>query len=73
MILSSHWTSTYFSILWTEPRPVINEEKFQKFLGARYKIPVEKSFLNELWLPDVEILNLKNLETKDVFTKLENQ
>ena len=63
----------YFSILWTEPRLVINEEKFQKILGARYKIPVEKSFLNELWLPDVEILNLKNLETKDVFTKLENQ
>ena len=65
--------TAYLSIQWTDPRLIIDEERFKEISGNRSWTPVEKHFFNELWLPDVEILNLKDLETKDVFAKLENQ
>ena len=63
--------TAYLSIQWTDPRLIIDEERFKEISGNRSWTPVEKHFFNELWLPDVEILNLKDLETKDVFAKLE--
>ena len=63
----------YLSIQWIDPRLIIDKEIFKRVLGARSWYPVEQSFLRELWLPDVDILNLKNLETKAVFAKVENQ
>ena len=34
-------------------------------------IPVDVSFIKEFWLPDAEILNLKEFKTLDVLSKLE--
>ena len=34
-------------------------------------IPVDVSFIKEFWLPDAEILNLKEFETLNVLSKLE--
>ena len=34
-------------------------------------IPVDVSFVKEFWLPDAEILNLKEFKTLDVLSKLE--
>ena len=34
-------------------------------------IPVDVSFIKEFWLPDAEILNLKEFKTLEVLSKLE--
>ena len=34
-------------------------------------IPVDVNFIKEFWLPDAEILNLKEFKTLDVLSKLE--
>lgn len=39
--------------------------------GADAWIPVDVSFIKEFWLPDAEILNLKEFKTLDVLSKLE--
>ena len=65
--------NAYLSVQWIEPRLIIDKERFKSVLGDRPWFSVEKSFFNELWLPDLLILNLNNLETKAVFAKLENQ
>ena len=33
-------------------------------------IPVDVSFIKEFWLPDAEILNLKEFKTLDVLSKV---
>ena len=34
-------------------------------------IPVDVSFIKEFWLPDAEILNLKEFKTLDVLSKVD--
>jgi hypothetical protein len=38
--------------------------------AGRSWIPVDVSFVKEFWLPDAEILNLKEFKTLDVLSKL---
>ena len=53
--------------------------KFQDKMDSMFKngedsgawIPVDVSFIKEFWLPDAEILNLKEFKTLDVLSKLE--
>ena len=44
---------------------------FKNEEGADAWIPVDVSFIKEFWLPDAEILNLKEFKTLDVLSKLE--
>ena len=44
---------------------------FKNGEGADAWIPVDVSFIKEFWLPDAEILNLKEFKTLDVLSKLE--
>ena len=44
---------------------------FKKGENADDWIPVDVSFIKEFWLPDAEILNLKEFKTLDVLSKLE--
>ena len=63
--------SVYWSLQWIDSRLIIDEVKFIDILGKNFWIPVEKSFVQKLWLPDLEILNLKDFKTQDVISKLE--
>ena len=50
------------------------QEKIEKNLDEDDSdawIPVDVSFIKEFWLPDAEILNLKEFETLNVLSKLE--
>ena len=51
------------------------QEKIEKNLASEDDsdawIPVDVSFIKEFWLPDAEILNLKEFETLNVLSKLE--
>ena len=51
------------------------QEKIEKNLAPEDEadawIPVDVSFIKEFWLPDAEILNLKEFETLNVLSKLE--
>lgn len=52
----------------------IFQEKIEKNLDEDDSdawIPVDVSFIKEFWLPDAEILNLKEFETLNVLSKLE--
>ena len=42
------------------------------FIGEKTDgwIPVDVSFIKEFWLPDAEILNLKEFKTLDVLSKV---
>ena len=54
---------------------MIDQEKIENNLGPEDDtdawIPVDVSFIKEFWLPDAEILNLKEFKTLDVLSKLE--
>ena len=47
------------------------DSMFRKGESADNWIPVDVSFIKEFWLPDAEILNLKEFKTLDVLSKLE--
>ena len=47
------------------------ESIFRKGEQTDSWIPVDVSFIKEFWLPDAEILNLKEFKTLDVLSKLE--
>merc|ERR1719270_2865054 len=47
------------------------EQIFKKGESTDGWIPVDVSFIKEFWLPDAEILNLKEFKTLDVLSKLE--
>lgn len=55
--------SMYFGVRWEEPRLESdpNEEK-------DLYLPVDLSFFNELWVPDVYIYNLKEIHSYKIFT-----
>ena len=67
--------NAFFVVRWKDERLVIDQEKilqnmkFQKDVNTW--IPVDVSFIKKFWLPDAEILNLKEFKTLDVLSKLE--
>ena len=40
-------------------------------LRRRINVKIEELYMKEFWLPDAEILNLKEFETLNVLSKLE--
>ena len=40
-------------------------------LRRRINVKIEELYIQEFWLPDAEILNLKEFETLNVLSKLE--
>ena len=55
---------------------MIDQDRIDEILGSDESlepewIPVDVSFIKEFWLPDAEILNLKEFKTLDVLSKLE--
>ena len=67
--------NAFFVVRWTDERLVIDQEKITKNWNTQDDtnpwIPVDVSFIKEFWLPDAEILNLKEFKTLDVLSKLE--
>ena len=67
--------NAFFLVRWKDERLVIDQEKIEGNLGPEDDpnawIPVDVSFIKEFWLPDAEILNLKEFKTLDVLSKLE--
>ena len=44
---------------------------FEEIINIFQQQQVDVSFIKEFWLPDAEILNLKEFKTLDVLSKLE--
>jgi len=68
--------NAFFLVRWTDTRLVIDQQRIDEILGPEVGaeaewIPVDVSFIKEFWLPDAEILNLKEFKTLDVLSKLE--
>jgi len=64
--------NAFFVVRWTDKRMLIDKEKMDQITDAPDGwIPVDVSFIKEFWLPDAEILNLKEFKTLDVLSKLE--
>ena len=58
--------SSYFNVLWQEPRLHISE-RFLRELNATSPdtmIPVNLELVNELWLPNIFIYNLKTFKVR---------
>jgi hypothetical protein len=63
--------SSYFNVLWQEPRLHISE-RFLAELNATSPdtmIPVNLELVNELWLPNIFIYNLKTFKVVEVLSK----
>ena len=60
--------SMYLELLWMDPRVIIDRQTIFNSAGI---IPVDKSFIEELWKPDIEIRHLKAFETQDIISKQE--
>jgi len=67
--------NAFFVVQWTDERLLIDQEQIELNLSPDEDpnawIPVDVSFIKEFWLPDAEILNLKEFKTLDVLSKLE--
>ena len=68
--------NAFFVVQWMDRRFVIDQEKLESNLDSgddeeETWIPVDVSFIKEFWIPDAEILNLKEFKTLDVLNKLE--
>ena len=68
--------NAFFVVRWKDSRLVIDQDRIDEILGSDESlepewIPVDVSFIKEFWLPDAEILNLKEFKTLDVLSKLE--
>ena len=67
--------NAFFLVRWEDRRLVIDQNTIEKNLNPDDDpdawIPVDVSFIKEFWLPDAEILNLKEFETLNVLSKLE--
>ncbi len=67
--------NAFFVVRWTDERMIIDQDKMRRIFKDDEDldswIPVDVSFIKEFWLPDAEILNLKEFKTLDVLSKLE--
>ncbi|QQP40987.1 Gammaaminobutyric acid receptor subunit deltalike, partial [Caligus rogercresseyi] len=63
--------SSYFNVLWKEPR-LTYSEKFTREVNnssPETLIPVNLELVNELWLPNIFIYNLKTFKVVEVLSK----
>ena len=58
----------FFLVRWRDPRLIIENVDFGE---NEPLIPVDVSLVDSIWMPDIEILNLKEFATLDVLSKLE--
>ena len=58
----------FFLVRWRDPRLIIENVDFG---DNEPLIPVDVSLVDSIWMPDIEILNLKEFATLDVLSKLE--
>ena len=67
--------NAFFVVRWREGRLMIDLKKIEENQtpgdDENAWIPVDVSFIKEFWLPDTEILNLKEFKTLHVLSKLE--
>ena len=63
--------SSYFNVLWQEPRLHISERFLQELntTSPDTMIPVNLELVNELWLPNIFIYNLKTFKVVEVLSK----
>ena len=63
--------SSYFNVLWQEPRLHISERFLQELNSTSpdTMIPVNLELVNELWLPNIFIYNLKTFKVVEVLSK----
>ena len=57
--------SMYFSVMWQESRIITNNT-----VEPGFWYPVSLEFLNDVWIPNVFIYNLKNFKNISVLKKL---
>ena len=57
--------SMYFSVMWQESRIVTNNT-----IEPGFWYPVSLEFLNDLWIPNVFIYNLKSFSNNQVLKRL---
>ena len=62
--------SSYFNVLWKEPRLQISDELFQELnqTSPDTLIPVNLELVNDLWLPNIFIYNLKTFKVGPYLT-----
>ena len=75
--------SVYINIFWKDPRLITNRTSFHDILKDEEGnvtisnstkfiwTPVSALFIKKLWLPDLEIRNIKKFEAQSVLSKLE--
>ena len=63
--------NAFFVVRWKEERLRIDQERMEETWMENTWIPVDVSFIKEVWLPDTEILNLKEFKTLRVLSNLE--
>lgn len=63
--------SLYFNVQWREPRLQIDQNFFQnRSIDVDQLQPVDLNLINDLWVPNVFIYNLKTFKVIDVLSKL---
>lgn len=63
--------SLYFNVQWREPRLQIDPSFFQNRSSEEDQLqPVDLNLINDLWVPNVFIYNLKTFKVIDVLSKL---
>ena len=55
----------YMGVHWNEPRLISPND-----LGKQNKVPLDLQFLEHLWLPDLDIYNVKHIKDFKVLKKL---
>jgi len=63
--------NAFFVVRWMEDRLHIDQARMENTWMENDWIPVDVSFIKEVWLPDTEILNLKEFKTLRVLSNLE--
>ncbi|XP_023335266.1 glycine receptor subunit alpha-3 [Eurytemora carolleeae] len=72
--------NAYFNVKWRDPRLLVSKDyskegepdpDSEEDFDAPTLTAINLNILHQLWLPDVEILNLKSFETHSVLSKLE--
>ena len=63
--------SSYFNVLWKEPRLHISRNFFRELnqTSPDSLIPVNLELVNDLWLPNIFIYNLKTFKVVEVLSK----
>ena len=57
----------YFDVLWKETRMVINDSASEWEFNAE-SVMGSTNFLKSFWLPDIQILNMKQIQKRNIVT-----